>query len=76
MLRLPQRAGLETLYAALLILRRGLPFSSINALPCLKTFLIPAESCIFKWNGYKLVQKQFGFYLSLTPSNSPQLSPK
>jgi len=32
-LRLPQRAGLETLYAPLLILRREQPFSSINALP-------------------------------------------
>ncbi|MEY8200722.1 MAG: hypothetical protein RPS47_15910, partial [Colwellia sp.] len=62
----PQRAGLETLYAALLISTRTLhgcsllenagayspeqPFSSINALP--KVFLIPAESCIVKWNGY------------------------
>ncbi|OUR85157.1 hypothetical protein A9Q75_00035 [Colwellia psychrerythraea] len=33
LLSLPQGAGLETLYAALLILRRGQPFSSINALP-------------------------------------------
>ena len=22
-------------------------------MPCLKAFIIPAESCIFKWNGYK-----------------------
>ena len=29
----PRRAGLETLYAALLISTRGQPFSSINALP-------------------------------------------
>jgi len=33
LLSLPQRAGLETLYAALLILRREQPFSSINTLP-------------------------------------------
>ena len=33
LLRNPQRAGLETLYATLLILRREQPFSSINALP-------------------------------------------
>jgi len=33
LLSLPRRAGLETLYAALLILRREKPFSSINALP-------------------------------------------
>jgi hypothetical protein len=30
---LPQGAGLEMLYAVLLILRREQPFSSINALP-------------------------------------------
>jgi len=29
----PRRAGLVTFYAALLILRREKPFSSINALP-------------------------------------------
>ncbi|TWX68033.1 hypothetical protein ESZ36_12210 [Colwellia demingiae] len=29
----PYRAGLETFYPALLILRREQPFSSINALP-------------------------------------------
>jgi len=29
----PRRAGLETFYAALLILKREQPFSSINALP-------------------------------------------
>ncbi|MEY8198741.1 MAG: hypothetical protein RPS47_05830, partial [Colwellia sp.] len=33
LLSLPQVAGLEMLYAALLILRREQPFSSINALP-------------------------------------------
>jgi len=33
LLDLPQGADLETLYAALLILRREQPFSSINALP-------------------------------------------
>jgi len=33
LLRRPRRAGLETFYAALLILRREQPFSSINALP-------------------------------------------
>ena len=33
LISLPQRAGLETLYAALLISTRGQPFSSINALP-------------------------------------------
>jgi len=33
LLSLPQGAALETLYAALLILRREQPFSSINALP-------------------------------------------
>ncbi|HBY88382.1 MAG TPA: hypothetical protein DEO86_21225 [Colwellia sp.] len=37
----PQRAGLEMLYAALLILRREQPFSSINALPL--SLLILAE---------------------------------
>jgi len=33
LLRHPRRAGLETLYARLLILTREQPFSSINALP-------------------------------------------
>jgi len=33
LLSLPRRAGLETLYAALLISTRERPFSSINALP-------------------------------------------
>ncbi len=33
LLSLPQGAGLETLYAALLISTREQPFSSINALP-------------------------------------------
>lgn len=33
LLRRPRRAGLETLYAALLISTRGQHFSSINALP-------------------------------------------
>jgi len=51
LLRNPQRVGLETFLAALLILRREEPFSSINALP--KTFLIPTESCSWKWFGYK-----------------------
>ncbi|AAZ28031.1 hypothetical protein CXF79_05285 [Colwellia sp. Bg11-28] len=46
LLRRPRRAGLETLYAALLISTREQPFSSINAL--LKGFLIPAETCIFR----------------------------
>ncbi|HCH69507.1 MAG TPA: hypothetical protein DE042_03225 [Colwellia sp.] len=32
LLSLPQRAGLETLYAALLISKREQPFSSINVL--------------------------------------------
>ncbi|HCH70170.1 MAG TPA: hypothetical protein DE042_06760 [Colwellia sp.] len=32
LLTIPQMAGLETLYAALLILRREQPFSSIKAL--------------------------------------------
>ncbi|KGJ86740.1 hypothetical protein ND2E_0912 [Colwellia psychrerythraea] len=32
-LRFPQRAGLQTLYATLLISTRKLPFSSINASP-------------------------------------------
>jgi hypothetical protein len=25
----------------------------LQSMPCLKAFIIPAESCIFKWNGYK-----------------------
>ena len=64
----PRRAGLERFYTALSILTMALhgrsllenagahspeqPLSSINALP--KTFLIPAESCILRWLGYKL----------------------
>mgnify|MGYP005989813519 CR=1 FL=1 len=46
LLRRPRRAGLEPLYAALLISTREHTFSSINALP--KGFLIPAETCIFR----------------------------
>jgi len=41
-----RRAGLEPLYAALLISTRKHTFSSINALP--KGFLIPAKTCIFR----------------------------
>ena len=44
LLSLPQGAGLETLYAALLISTREQPFSSINALPL--SLLILAESSI------------------------------
>jgi len=47
------KAGLETLYAALLILRRN--SHSLQSMPCLKAFLIPAESCIFKWSGYRFI---------------------
>jgi len=45
----PRRAGLETFYAALLISTIEQLLSSNNALP--KAFIIPAESCIFKWLG-------------------------
>jgi len=24
----------------------------LQSMPCLKAFIIPAESCIFKWSGY------------------------
>jgi hypothetical protein len=51
----PCKAGLETLYAALLISTREAPFSSINAL--LKAFLMPAESCILKQHGYTMNNK-------------------
>jgi len=50
LLSLPQGAGLETLYAALLISTRE--HHSLQSMPCLKAFLIPAESCIFRWYGY------------------------
>jgi hypothetical protein len=29
---------------------------SLQLMPCLKAFLIPAETCIFMWLGYKLPQ--------------------
>jgi len=51
LLSLPQRAGLETFYAALLMLTRDYHF--LQSMPCLNTFLIPAEPCIFRWLGYK-----------------------
>jgi hypothetical protein len=25
---------------------------SLQSMPCLKAFIIPAETCIFRWNGY------------------------
>jgi hypothetical protein len=52
LLSFPQRAGLETLYVALLIEENNY---SLQSMPYLKAFLIPAESCIFKWNGYSYV---------------------
>jgi hypothetical protein len=30
----------------------------LQSMPCLKAFIIPAESCIFKWNGYRHVLKR------------------
>jgi len=29
-----------------------------QSMPCLKAFLIPAESRIFKWNGYMLITRK------------------
>ena len=46
------RMGLNTLYAALLILLMEQPLPAINALP--KTYLNPTESCIFMYDGYIL----------------------
>jgi threonine synthase len=28
---------------------------SLQSMPCLKAFIIPAESCIFSWNGYNML---------------------
>ncbi|TYK64263.1 hypothetical protein CWS31_016595 [Colwellia echini] len=52
LLRRPQRACLETFYAALLISTRKR--YSLQSMPCLKTFLLQAESCILKWLGYNI----------------------
>ena len=46
LLRRPRRAGLETLYATLL--NSTIDNYYLQSMPCLKAFLIPAETCIFR----------------------------
>ncbi|OUR77131.1 hypothetical protein A9Q75_15515 [Colwellia psychrerythraea] len=41
---------------------------SLQSMPCLKTFQILAESCIFKWNGYIYLKKVD----NLNPCNSDE----
>ena len=50
LLKLPRRGGLETHCSTLFI--STMNNYSLQSMPCLKAFLIPAETCIFMWLGY------------------------